>query len=82
MQFGELALINDKPRAATIVCEKSSLCGVIKKEDYKRVIEKIEKRLIEERIEILKNISFISHWTYRKIEQLTYSFVKQKYLRG
>ena len=24
MQFGELALINEKPRAATIVCEKSS----------------------------------------------------------
>lgn len=44
MQFGELALINDKPRSATIICEKTALCGIIKKEDYKRVIEKMEKR--------------------------------------
>lgn len=41
--FGELALIDDKPRAASINCEEDVICGVINKFTYQRVIEKIEK---------------------------------------
>jgi CRP-like cAMP-binding protein len=41
--FGELALINDKPRAATIKCEVDAVCGIINKLVYQRVIEKMEK---------------------------------------
>lgn len=32
--FGELALIHDKPRAATVVCEEDVVCGVINKQTY------------------------------------------------
>lgn len=40
--FGELALIRpDCRRAATIKCTKGSIFGVVKKEDYRRVVGKI-----------------------------------------
>lgn len=39
--FGELALINSKPRAATIRAVTDCSFGVISRYDYKRIIEKI-----------------------------------------
>ena len=45
--FGELALINDKPRAATITCEQDCTLGYISRNDYKRILEKIERRKVE-----------------------------------
>jgi len=40
--FGELALINDKPRAATIMCLTDCYFAVIDKSDYAKVLKKIE----------------------------------------
>ena len=41
--FGELALINPKnTRAATIMCTKKSIFGIVKKDDYRRVVGKIQ----------------------------------------
>lgn len=48
--FGELALIHDKPRAATIRCESDVILGSINKGDYKNIIGKIEKRNMEQKI--------------------------------
>ena len=41
--FGELALMNAKnTRAATIKCTKRSIFGIVKKDDYRRVVGKIQ----------------------------------------
>ena len=80
--FGELALIHDKPRAATVVCEEDVVCGVINKQTYQRVIEKIEKQRLELRMEILRGMDFLKHWSYMKLKKLTYSFDKKDYIRG
>jgi CRP-like cAMP-binding protein len=40
--FGELALINNKPRAATIHCEEGCHFAVMSKKDYKECLIKIE----------------------------------------
>ena len=43
--FGELALVNPKnTRAATIMCTHKSIFGIVKKEDYRRVVGKIQQR--------------------------------------
>ena len=36
--FGELALINDAPRLATIVCETNCQFAVLSKFDYKGIL--------------------------------------------
>jgi CRP-like cAMP-binding protein len=41
--FGELALINNAPRGATILCMKNSHFAVINKEDFGKTLSAIEK---------------------------------------
>jgi CRP-like cAMP-binding protein len=36
--FGELALEDNKPRAASILCLEDSHFAVLEKEDYKRIL--------------------------------------------
>lgn len=75
--FGELSLLSDAPRAATVVCEsKEVVAAVIKKESYKKVFEKIEMRQREERIKFFKNIQFIKNWSKTGVQKLILSFVK------
>lgn len=41
--FGELALLNDKPRAATIMClSKQCYFATLDRDDYNKVLRKIE----------------------------------------
>ena len=75
--FGELSLLSDAPRAATVVCESTEVVvAVIKKESYKKVFEKIEMRQREERIKFFKNIQFIKNWSKTGVQKLILSFVK------
>ena len=80
--FGELALINDKPRAATITCEQDCTLGFISRNDYKRILEKIERRYIEKRISFFGDLQFISHLTKGQVKNMTYGFTKAEHLRG
>ena len=40
--FGELALINDKPRAATLTCLSDCIFAVIGRADYQKFLERLE----------------------------------------
>ena len=44
MSFGEQALINQKPRAATIKCLEDCYLGVLSRQDYNSTIGKMQKR--------------------------------------
>ena len=52
--FGELALLDNKPRAATIKCLTDCSFAVIGRADYQRCLQKIEKKKIDERINFFK----------------------------
>ena len=62
--FGELSIINEAPRAATVICESPQLIvAVFKKENYKKIFQKIQLRLIEEETKFFRNISFVKNWS-------------------
>ena len=46
MAFGELALINDAPRLATIVCETDCSFAVLNKTDYKAILMEAERKKV------------------------------------
>ena len=55
MCFGEQALINNKPRMATVKCLEDCYFGVMSREDYKQSIGKIQKRQIDLKVSFLKS---------------------------
>jgi CRP-like cAMP-binding protein len=81
--FGELALLQDKPRAASVFCESSCCFGVINKDDYVRIIGRHARRMLEAKIDFLATLPIFAGWRLHNIAKLTYymkelSFVKHK----
>ena len=81
MAFGELALIKEQPRAASVLCEVDTHFAVLSKEDYLNIIGKIESRRLELFIEFLHDIPTFRLWTKKNLELLTYHLVKVPYQR-
>jgi CRP-like cAMP-binding protein len=78
--FGELALINEAPRAATITCHKECYFAVIGRAEYQRVLKKIQWKDVQKKIEFFLQIPFFNHWTRTQINKLIYLFSEQNFL--
>jgi len=74
--FGELALKKERlmPRAATIKCIGNCHLAVMSKEDYNKVLAKIEARKLRKLIDFFKNIPFLSKNSKTYLTKLHYSF--------
>lgn len=44
--FGELALITDQPRSATVVCKTQCSFAVLEKEDYQQILGTFDKEVM------------------------------------
>lgn len=78
--FGELALINDSPRAATIICNKYTELLSLKKREFGQIFAAI--LAIEEK----KNVFFLEFFAKRiahsEIIDMQYKFESEVYHRG
>lgn len=54
--FGEMALLDDTPRAATIVAIKDCYMAVLDRHNFKQCLAKIENREKNKKIDFLKNL--------------------------
>ncbi|CDW74956.1 UNKNOWN [Stylonychia lemnae] len=79
--FGELALLEQKPRAATIRCLQNSHFMVLTKNDYVKVIGKIERRTYNEKINFLRNIPVFQLLTRTSLGKMTYYFDTKNCIR-
>ena len=57
--FGELALIDDMPRAATIVSLQPTHLMTIQKDEYKELLERVDKKRQESVMEFLSGIPYL-----------------------
>ncbi|CAI2379739.1 unnamed protein product [Moneuplotes crassus] len=60
-EFGELALINSKPRSATIIAEKDTICAVLEKDQFKRILEKHEVQKQEVLLKAIESFSLFNN---------------------
>jgi CRP-like cAMP-binding protein len=79
--FGELALLKDQPRSASIKCTTNCHMAVLVKEDYMKIIGRAEEKILDKQIDFLKEIPFFAKWSKRKLEKLNYYFSTKKYSR-
>jgi CRP-like cAMP-binding protein len=57
--FGELALIHNQPRKATIKCIKDCIFGIFSQDQYLKIFEDIEKQEQIKKIRFLESLPFL-----------------------
>ncbi|OMJ88761.1 hypothetical protein SteCoe_9224 [Stentor coeruleus] len=80
--FGELALENNKPRAASIRCRTKSHFIYLEKSDYERLVSRM---IIEKRaslVNFLQALPLFKGYTKGKLTKLTYIFREKTYNKG
>lgn len=53
MAFGELALLSNKPRMATVTCLDNCHFMILTKDAYEYVIGKMERRMLSDKVDFL-----------------------------
>lgn len=61
--FGELALINNEPRAATIQCLSNCYFAVLSRENYAKTLRKQQVRELNQKMDFLSSLPFLKHQT-------------------
>ena len=73
--FGELSLINNKPRAATVyVRSNKCIMAVLNKRDYLRVLGDSFKQMVDEKIHRIQEFEYFKPFTKFKLRALVYYF--------
>jgi CRP-like cAMP-binding protein len=60
MSFGELALNNNVPRAATIRCRTDCHFAVMNKADYQKCLLAVTKKHLQQMLDFLKSLPFLT----------------------
>jgi len=80
--FGELALLNDNPRSATVTCRHDCEFLVIERSDFDRVIKEEMKRSKDEKLDYLRTyLPGVKKLPPKEAERLLYYFNKVAYPR-
>jgi hypothetical protein len=61
--FGELALINDAPRAATIQCVTNCFFATLGRKDYQKILRRKEVRKMKLKTDFIYQLPFLKHMT-------------------
>ena len=61
--FGELALITNKPRAATIRCATGCHFAILNRESYHKCLGKIEQKRRQNLIDFVMELPLFAEWT-------------------
>lgn len=80
--FGELALEQNKPRAASIYCIQDSHFGVLDKSDYRRILLRHVKESQMESVLFLQSLPMFSNYTRDTIRKLLFFFKERDYHRN
>ncbi|XP_078377126.1 cyclic nucleotide-binding domain-containing protein 2-like isoform X2 [Oculina patagonica] len=68
--FGELALLHDIKRAATIICKTTAEFLTVDKPDFDMVLKKCHQQEWETRISLLRSLPYFKCYTPKELEQL------------
>lgn len=74
--FGELALISNKPRMATIICHANSHFAILEKKEFNEILkEKEEEKLLKE-MGFFATLPFFQKWNFNLIKMLYLNSVR------
>ena len=72
--FGELAIIDNEPRAATITCLTDCYFAVTNASDYNQFVVRIYNKRIAAFCEFIQSLPYFRHWTLSQVRKLVKQF--------
>jgi len=79
--FGEVGLSMKKTRSATVIANQNSEFAVLSCEDFKKILQNVEKRNIENRVEFFRE-SVFKGISVDVVVRMSLLFKKMKFLHG
>ena len=80
--FGELALINNKPRAATVIAITDLTLAVLSKKNFKSLISKFTEKRLNEKLRFFHVHPMFINCSKTSLMKLSYHFSLQYYSKG
>ena len=80
--FGDLALINDKARGATILTTTNCDLVSVEKSDYLRIIKFIHEKEMKEKVYFLRKVPLLNLWNSAQLTQLAQLMTWKTYEPG
>jgi cGMP-dependent protein kinase len=80
--FGELALVINKPRAATVTCIEPSNFITLDKRDFDICLAKIERKRLNKMLNFMRELPCFKGWTHTSILKFSYYLKKEKFSRN
>jgi CRP-like cAMP-binding protein len=80
--FGELALLSEKPRSATIFVREKSSFLVLNKKDFSKILGEIAERHLNLMVRFLQQVSFFKSKSRSFLIKLAYFFTSRKFKKG
>ena len=68
--FGELALLSNKPRAATIICREECDFAVLEKEDFRKILKYSEEKKLLEEMNFFASLTMFRNWNFNLVKML------------
>ncbi|KAL4465077.1 hypothetical protein ABPG72_009455 [Tetrahymena utriculariae] len=80
--FGELALMNNKPRLASIICHSNCHFATLDKREFNEILkEKEEEKLIKE-MGFFASLPFFKGWNFNLVKLLYLNSVRVNFVKG
>ncbi|OMJ96280.1 hypothetical protein SteCoe_4 [Stentor coeruleus] len=79
--FGEMALVNDRPRYFSVQCTEPTTLGILKKSDY-NIIARVQEKQVNDKIEFLRSLEPFKNWTRVAVYKLSYFFRNINFRKG
>jgi CRP-like cAMP-binding protein len=77
--FGELALLRDELRNASIISREKTRLAVLGKQDFKRIMGEVTERRLNEVVMFLQRLPMFSAWTRTSVLRLSYYFKQRQF---
>lgn len=80
--FGELALLQDNPRSATLKCAEATTLWGLDRETFRKVIEEMNVQVYQQNRNFLEKVGLLDSLTPLQKDLLAVSLVSRKYFTG
>ncbi|KAL4442362.1 hypothetical protein ABPG74_005703 [Tetrahymena malaccensis] len=75
--FGEIALMNNARRTASIICKEETIMVTLSKQSYDKILSNYHQKKFMESVNFLKEFSFFANWQNSKINGLYQNMEKR-----